>query len=211
MMALFVHGWGFDSSIWSGVAALLPELRFAMSDRGYFGAPVAPLPTEPVVAVTHSFGAMRVLRDPPPNCRGLVAINGFDSFTARDETPGVHPRIVERMLTRFASDPATVLSDFRRRCGSDAPFGSFDPEPLREDLEALRDWDCTAVSADWQLPIFSLQGAADPILVPAMLDHTFSGAPLLERMTLPDGGHLLPLTHPEFCARQIATFIERLP
>ncbi len=208
MILYLVHGWGFDASLWSGLARLLPERRVAIADRGYFATPHAPVPEEPCIAVTHSFGTMLVLDNPPPMCRGLVAINGFDCFTAREGFPGVAPRVVERMLARLDADPAAVLADFRRRCGSDAPLAEPDARPLRQDLLALRDMDCRAEASRWKLPILSLQGASDPILPPAMRDAVFASAPQADRVTHPSAGHVLPASDAEFCARQIRAFVE---
>lgn len=205
MILRFLHGWGWDARFWERLTEALPDWRCEADDRGYFGAPLEPAGDEPCVVVAHSFGAMRALAAPPAACRGLVAINGFDRFT-----PGVSPRIVERMILRFGEDPATVLGDFRRRCGSDAPFGPPDAGRLRADLLALRDEDRSGEAARWSAPILSIQGGADPLLPAPMRDAVFAGAPLLERMTHPTGGHLLPVADAPWCARAIAAFAERL-
>lgn len=212
MMLRFLHGWGLDARMWDRLAALLPEFKTAQVDRDYFDRAPTPSPTSEraELLVTHSFGTLLALRDPPPGCRGLVAINGFDRFTAGDDAPGIAPRIVERMLARFAEDPAAVVADFRKRCGDEEPFGDLALDRLRDDLAALRDWDCRAQAAELALPILSLQGGADPILPSAMRDAVFAGAALVERVTQPEGGHLLPLTDPAFCAAHIRRFAERL-
>ena len=208
VILLFVHGWDFDASFWNDLADLLPDWRSERADRGYFGTPRDPQVADPVIAVAHSFGAMRILRDPPPKCRGLVAVNGFDCFAARAGFAGVAPRVLDRMVARFDEDPEAVLSDFHRRCGSDAPFGAPCPQVLRQDLLALRDMDCRAASARAGFPILSLQGAKDPILPPAMRDAVFAAAPRVERLTHPAAGHLLPLTDSAYCARAIGAFVE---
>jgi pimeloyl-[acyl-carrier protein] methyl ester esterase len=209
VILLFMHGWGFDAGFWAALAAELPEWRAACDDRGYFGAPRSPAPEGPCIVVAHSFGAMRALAAPPPGCRGLVAINGFDRFTAPPDAPGVSPRIVDRMIARVDDDPAAVLSDFRRRCGDEGAFGPPDIARLHADLMALRETDYTAASAAWRAPLLSLQGARDPLLPPTMRDGGFSAAPLLERLTHPAGGHLLPVSDAAYCARAIRNFAER--
>lgn len=210
MILWFVHGWGFDSGLWSRLAQQLPDHRKVIADLGYFGREPSPAPTEPFIAVTHSFGTMRVLRDGSPACRGLVALNGFDRFTARDGQAGVPRRVLDRMIGRFAEAPAEVLADFRRRCGaeSQAPIPAPDVEHLAKDLVALRDMDCTADAARWPVPILSLQGGTDPILPAGLRDQVFASAARIERATHSAAGHLLPLTEPDWCAQQIAPFIE---
>lgn len=209
MRLLFIHGWGFAADFWDPLAALLPEFGQVRRDRGYFGKPSEPLIEGPVVAVAHSFGAMWALRDPPAACRGLVAINGFDRFAAQGELPGVPARVIDRMVARFGDEPVAVLAEFRRRCGSEAPFAAPNPELLREDLEALGNLDCSAISAQAPYPILSLQGAADTILPPALRAAAFGSAPRFERATHPSGGHLLPHTDSAYCARAIRAFVEQ--
>lgn len=208
-MLHFLHGWGFDADFWRPLAALLPEWSAVFDDRGYFGAPATPAAAGPCIVIAHSLGAMRAISAPRRECRGLVAINGFDRFTGSGERAGVSPRIVDRMIARFDSDPAAVLTDFHRRIGSEDPAKPADIDRLREDLLTLRDGDCTAASASWPVPLLSLQGAQDPLLPSPMRDLVFAGAPLLERTTSPSGGHLLPITEAPFCAQAIRTFAER--
>lgn len=202
---LFLHGWGFGSEIWDAVAEGLGDLPHAFSERGYFGPPSAPRPDAPVIAVTHSFGTMRLLAYPPPQCRAIVAVNGFDRFAATDGFPGVPGRVVDRMAARFDKEPERTLSDFRVRCGANAPAGEIAGGALASDLAALRQDDCRDRATTFAGPIVSLQGTDDPLLSPAMRDAVFGGAPHVERLTVPGGGHLLPLSHPEVCIRHVRT------
>lgn len=210
MILRFLHGWGFDADFWSGLVAELPGWRTECDDRGYFRAAQPADSKGSCIVVAHSFGTMRALSSPPAHCEGLVAINGFDRFTASGERPGVSPRIVDRMIAKFDEDPSPVLSDFRHRCGDDAPFGPADIGRLRDDLVALREMDCTTQSAAWPTPVLSLQGARDPLLPLSMREGVFAATPILERMTHPSGGHLLPVTDAPYCARAIGAFVERL-
>lgn len=210
MNAVFYHGWGFDSAIWTGISELLSAWRMSCVDRGYFGDSRPPLEDGPCLSVTHSFGTMLALREPPPRCIGIVAINGFDRFAANGTSPGIHPRVLKRMTDRFESDPETVLREFRQRCGCDAHFPAIDTQALGKDLRNLAALDCSALDTARNLPILSLQGDADPILHHAMREAVFAQANRVERRTIPDGGHLLPLTEPEECARAIQEFARTL-
>ena len=71
MKLVFVHGWGFDARFWDPVARRLPGADVVRCDLGYFGEPSWPLVEGPCLAITHSFGAMALLTDPPAGCRGL--------------------------------------------------------------------------------------------------------------------------------------------
>jgi pimeloyl-[acyl-carrier protein] methyl ester esterase len=205
---LFVHGWGFDNSIWAGLAGRFPDSD--MWDRGYFGEDSEPVITGSFVAVTHSFGTMRLLASLPSACRGIVAINGFDRFCEDEGFPGVQRRVLDRMIARFASDPGEVLRDFRRRCGSIAPVGPFGPARLREDLLALREGDCRDQLARSGIPVLSLQGGQDPIVPVAMREAVFAAAGSCERVTIESGGHLLPTQETAPCAKAISAFKEQL-
>jgi len=194
---LFLHGWGFDASIWDGVRGALGGIDSVAWDLGYFGHPLRAAIVPPFLAVGHSAGSLFLAADPPPGCRGLIAINGFDRF-AGDGL--VAPRALDRMRNRFAVAPGSVLDDFRLRAGGAAHEGALDPVPLARDLGRLASDDARGRT----LPMLVLHGDEDPILPPAMRDIVFAGAP---RVIVKGGGHLLPLTDPGLCADHIRAVI----
>lgn len=208
MRLLFVHGWGFDATLWDRLDPLLPSWQSERVDRGYFGAPHEPRFEGPFIAITHSFGTLRVLLDPPPGCRGIAAINGFDRFVAGQDGIGVSARVLDRMIARFGVDARAVLAEFRRRCGCNQPFEVNDTSRLREDLLALRETDGRECAGGLSFPILSIQGDADPILPAALREDCFGSASLVSRATSPHGGHLLPVTDPRFCAEQIEFLVK---
>ena len=210
MILLFVHGWSFDAQVWRPLAALLPDWQHVVWERGYFGAPDEQVPDGPCTVIAHSFGAMRMIAKPPPQCRAVVAINGFDRFTARDGAPGASPRVLDRMILRLEQDASATVAEFRARCGSADPFGTPDAARLKADLVTMRDADHAAASAAWQRPLLSLQGGADPIVPPDLRESAFSGASYRRLDTVPNGGHLLPVTESAYCAAAIERLLERL-
>jgi pimeloyl-[acyl-carrier protein] methyl ester esterase len=204
VMLLLMHGWGFDRTIWTRMCEHLDGVPTVLADQGYFGRAERPHVAGDVVAIGHSLGAMLLLRDPPPNCVALIAINGFDRFTATSGFPGVAPRVVDRMATRLAVTPDRVVADFRARCGmSSMADGPPDTERLARDLALLRDGDARPSSRASRFPILSLQAKDDPILPRALQDAVFSGAGQVTRERCDTGGHLLPLTRPEWCAAHV--------
>ncbi len=204
----FLHGWAFDAGLWTEVRHLLPQWPAEIDDRGYFGNPRTIATDGANIVVAHSFGTLRALRDLPAGCKGLVAINGFDRFCAGEGFPGVAPRILDAMIARLERSAEAVVADFRDRCGSPTPFGPIDPEPLHEDLLALRNIDRSG--AELAVPVLSLHGCADPILSSAMREATFRSMPRVERLDHPTGGHMLPLTEPVYCAAAIQAFAEQV-
>lgn len=190
-----LHGWGFDARVWDALAPLLAGELVRM-DRGYFGHRVdGPVDADrPDLVVGHSLGAMLLARRWPDV--PLVAINGFDRFCGVD---AVAPRVLERMAKRFDQTPAKVLDDFRAGIGADPAPAIVSRERLREDLTLLADQ--TAAPAH-RAPVLALQAGDDPLLPPALREAAFGGGAVV----CPDGGHLLPLTRPEWCAARIADF-----
>ena len=207
MIAWYVHGWAFGPSLWESLAVRLRDLEPRIADLGYFGAANALPPDEPAIWITQSFGTMRALANMTPQCRALVAINGFDRFASADGFPGVPVRVLDRMIAAFDADPARVVSDFRRRCGMGADVTSLNLSTLRRDLLALRDMDCRQQSAALSVPVLSLQGGADPILPLAMRAAVLPDA---RHEVLADAGHLLPLEEPAWCAARIVEFVAGL-
>lgn len=207
---LFCHGWGFDADVWDALGALLPEFAQAHDDAGYFGTPLEPAPPGPILAVTHSFGTMRLLAAPPPGLAGLVAINGFDRFTAATDFPGVPARVVDRMVSAVAQEPETVLADFHARLGSAVPAGEPQAERLQAGLVTMRDGDLRTRAEQLRRPILSLQGARDTLLPMGLRETVFAAAPGVMRRTHPEAGHLLPREDPAWCADAIRAFAAAL-
>lgn len=205
MILYFVHGWGFDRHFWAPLAALLPEWKHVYSDQGYFAEPQPAMPDGPCLAVTHSFGTMRVLSAPPAGLRGIAAFNGFTRFCAADDAPGVAERVIDRMLRRFAADPAGVLASFRASVGCKESFGAIDKDALGTDLLRLR----REASPLPEVPVVSIQGDDDPLLSPDMRAQAFAGCDV-RRTSAPQGGHLLPHTAPELCADAVRTMLAQL-
>jgi len=203
---LLVHGWGFEAAFWQPMLAHLPGIETVCWDLGFHGQPSQPpLPTgRPVVAVGHSLGLLWLLKEKPVTWDRLISINGFPRFTKAEDFPeGVAPRLLERMIARLSDAPEAVTADFLKRCGVDQPkTEGLAPAALHWGLKALADWDCRT---DIQ-PDLALAGASDPIVSPAMSKACFAEA-VLEWQ---DGGHLLPLTAPDWCAARLKSVLESL-
>lgn len=198
-MIVLVHGWGFDASVWDGVRAALGCDDVATVDLGFFGGPATPLPEAVTLAVGHSLGCLWLLAERPDLADRLVAVNGFSRFTAApDFAEGVPPRMVERMARRLGEAPAEVVDTFRARCGAGPAAGTPDTARLAWGLDLLLSGDARPAR-----PRLALAGTNDPIVPPAMTTAAFGAG-----VRWLDGGHLLPLTHPQAVASAI---VEALP
>lgn len=199
---VLVHGWGYDASLWDAVRTRL-KVDATTFDLGFYGAvPPASTFDGSVIAVGHSLGALWWLTQTEIPWHRLLCINGFPRFTeTADYAPAVAPRVLARMRQQFARDPATVLADFHARCGGHVPKGTPDIERLAAGLDWLADWDGRAALAARRADVVALAGAHDPIVPATMSAMAFGDMELVDAP-----GHLLPVTHPELCAR----WIERL-
>lgn len=206
MKIALLHGWSGDRALWSQLIPQLAGFDCHADDRGYFGQPVAVGQADLVIA--HSFGTMRALAHPPHGTRAVVAINGFDCFTARPDFPaGVAPRVIDRMVQRLGTDPLGTVSEFRRRCGALPPDLPLSPEPLIADLDRLRGEDHRGA---WTGPLLVIHGARDPIVPATLQAATFADRPDARRIVLDGHGHLAPLTAARSCAAAIRQFIAEL-
>lgn len=101
-----------------------------------------------------------------------------------------------------------MLRDFRQRCGDTSAIGVPQVEPLARDLRLLRDADQRAALAALPMPLLALAGTADPIATAPMTTAGFGAA--IEILWREHGGHLLPLTDTDWCARRIRAFLARV-
>lgn len=206
-----VHGWGFDASFWDPLKAELPESRFLTADLGFRAAPRLPDPPlgTRLVAVGHSLGVPWLLRH-RFDWSALVAINGFTRFCRGPGFPHGWPaRLVERMCALLYDDAEKVHADFIRRCGQCRPAdGLLNVEPLADGLRWLKDWDERPALLRCDRPLLALAGALDSVASPELTRDCFAAADL---RWCEDGGHLLPITHAQWCAGQIRALLARLP
>jgi len=204
-LLLLVHGWGFDAGFWAPLrACFAPEETLAW-DLGFFSQPAqpAPPPGRKVLAVGHSFGLLWLLRRRPLPWHGLVAISGFTRFArSEDFAEGIPPRVLERMRARLGTSPAEVVNEFRARQGCAAPLpGTPCTETLAAGLQGLASWDARPAPVT-----AALCGRQDGLVSAAMSRACFPE----ERIVWHEGGHLLPLEAPEWCAARLREVLERL-
>lgn len=205
---LAVHGWGFDAGFWMPVLERLPDFRGDAVDMGFYGAPKRPKVPRPLI-LAHSMGLAWALANIPRPWAGVLAVNAFPRFTrSPDFVDGVAPRLVERMLARFDEAPAQVAADFLARCGIASPDTSaIDPAPMKETLAWLARCDERSALRMLSCPVMALAGTHDPIVPTGM---SLASFPAESLVLAEGGGHLLPLTHPDWVASQVRLFAARL-
>lgn len=202
---VFVHGWGFDAQFWAPVAEQLPEFARVFVDFGFHAAQPHHPKVPGAIVVGHSMGFAWALANMPRPWTGAVAINAFTRFTrSTDFVAGVAPRMVERMISKFADEPVAVTREFLVRAGVAEPMvDDLRTAPLGEALSWLAVCDERQAMADLDCPLLALAGTRDAIVPEAMSRQTFPA----ESLVLAQGAdHLLPRSHPDWVATQIRMF-----
>jgi len=210
MHFVFVHGWGFHAGMWRALLDQLPGAELSLVDLGFIdGGPagVSDWPKD-AIAIGHSLGLLWLLRqaeDNPRSFKGLVSIQGFDCFSCHK--PRAEVAGMRRDLKRNAG---ATLRAFWRACRgtSFAPKGALKVERLDAGLSWLMDWDARAVRSELGCPVLAL-AARDDAIVPAAMSASIWGDDKIQWAQ--DGGHVLPLRHPEWCARHVLDFAHALP
>jgi pimeloyl-[acyl-carrier protein] methyl ester esterase len=210
MHLVFVHGWGFNATIWRDVIGNIRDSAVSLVDLGFIaGGPkgTTSWPSD-AVAIGHSLGLLWLLHrarvEGRPLFRGLITVQGFDRFC-----PPIPSSRVAGMRRGLRGDPGQTLEAFWRGCGT-PPFASpeaLNVERLDEGLGWLTDWDETKAKAALACPTLAL-AARDDVVVPAAMSETIWGGENIHWSET--GGHVLPLKQPEWCAQHVLDFAHAL-
>ncbi len=201
---IFVHGWGFDSRIWRSVLEYLPtDTLYECLDLGFMGESTLECEfPEECVFVGHSLGVLWCLKN-FPQMAGLVAINGFDCFFRHTL---IEPMV--KMQENLQNNLQMQMSSFYRQVGTKLPKDiSFDKDRLVEGLNWLITWDAEIEHKMAKYPITALVARNDKITSAQMSEAIWSKDTLIWHE---NGGHVLPLVQPGFCAEKIQSMINAL-
>lgn len=210
MRFVLVHGWGFNAAIWRDVICNVGNAEIALIDLGFIaGGPEAAASwPKDAIAIGHSLGVLWLLHRAGEKggapFRGLVSIQGFDRFC-----PHIPPSRVAGMRRGLRRDPGQTLDAFWRGCGTE-PFATPEAlivERLDEGLGWLMDWDETRARAELACPTLALAARDDAVMPQAMSEAIWGADKIRWSET---GGHVLPLKHPEWCARHVLDFAHAL-
>jgi pimeloyl-ACP methyl ester carboxylesterase len=136
---------------------------------------------------------------------GVVAINAFARFCLDAEGRGcVRPAALRAMRQSLERDPQDCADTFRRSLGIAPARAAAQKERLMEGLDLLGGFDATTFAGGRPWLVL---GAQDDFLAPAAASCDLaaqSGGALAVNEA---GGHGLPWTAPDFCARRIKEFL----
>lgn len=174
------------------------------------------MPSDPVPLVGHSFGAVLALRlavERPYRVSSLVLIEPV--FFAAVKGRWAHDKI-ERDLSGFtkkiaAAEHATAAREFHKLWGDGTPWNELSAEQrsymvdrvplvprgntlLFDDLPGLLR---PGRLEELDMPVTFIDGADSHPAIPEIISTIGDRIPDADWVTVPDAGHMLPITHPE--------------
>jgi pimeloyl-[acyl-carrier protein] methyl ester esterase len=207
MHFVLVHGWGFHGGIWADFAGHLKGAKVTLVDLGFVsGGPKgeADWPAD-AIAVGHSLGLLWLLKQGGNRFRALVSVQGFDCFGCH-----IAPLRLQALKRGLEREPYGTLQAFWRSCGA-AGFAlpeALNAPRLDEGLDWLMHWDARKAKDALACPVLALASRDDAIVLPSMSEAIWQDRGILWSE---DGGHVLPLSHPKWCARHVLEFADALP
>jgi pimeloyl-[acyl-carrier protein] methyl ester esterase len=207
MRFVFVHGWGFHAGIFADLISHLDGAETTLIDLGFVsGGPKGETdwPSD-AIAIGHSLGLLWLLEQGGGRFRGLVSIQGFDCFCCHIDRSRI--AALKRGLER---EPGGTLQAFWRSCGAS---GFALPEALNvarldQGLDWLMHWDARKAKQELACPVLALAARDDAIVPASMSEAIWEDTGIIWSQ---DGGHVLPLRHPRWCARHVLEFANALP
>jgi len=207
MHFVLVHGWGFHAGIWTDVIGHLQGAEITLVDLGFVsGGPKGETdwPSDAIV-VGHSLGLLWLLQHGGGRFRALVSVQGFDCFCCH-----IAPSRVVALKRGLEREPHGTLQAFWRSCGA-AGFAlpdALNVARLGEGLDWLMHWDARKAKHELACPVLALAARDDAIVPASMSEAIWQDVDIKWSQ---DGGHVLPLRHPRWCANHVLEFADTLP
>ena len=210
---ILVHGWGFDASFWRPMLDILkwpgPVTTVNLGYRGQSDPDNTLLPRDSSLMVGHSLGYLylttMLARRAPLNPVAMVAINGFKQFLADEHCfTGQPPTALRQLQRQWLRTPEKAWGQFLALCGP-CPDNAYEQLPGNHDAcaQGLKFLHASRAAAHPEVPLLALCGRLDQLVKVEHSQFCFSGDLNSELKVHNDAAHLLPLTHPAWCSRQI--------
>ncbi len=208
MNIVFVHGWGCHAAVWDKLVPYFDDHDVHLVDLGFVrggprGASVFP---PDALCVGHSFGVMWLLKHGVRPIRGLVSIAGFDclhKYVPQDVLAG--------MREGMRHDARAQMEQFWQSIGvADLTAGwDIDAGGLRGGLDWIAMWDTGPELRALDAPVLALAAKNDRVVRKEATEAIW-GNGAAELHWHPDGGHMLQMSEPEWCAKHIRTFADAI-
>ncbi|MGL4933117.1 MAG: pimeloyl-ACP methyl ester esterase BioH [Aeromonas sp.] len=239
---VLLHGWGMNGAVWHGIAQpLAARYRVHLVDLPGFGnSPLAdevdyslPWLAEQVAAILpdkcHLLGwslgglvASQLALTHPERLRALITVASSPCFMARDEWPGIAPKV----LTGFNQ---MLAGDFHQTIERFLAIQAMGSEHARDDIRQLRHWlaerpapQFAALDAGLRLlaesdlreplrgvalPWLRIYGRLDSLVPNAVIPLLDAHYPASQRVTLSKASHAPFISHPEQFIDIVSAFI----
>ena len=207
MRFVLVHGWGFHAGIFADLISHLDGAETTLIDLGFVsGGPkgASDWPSD-AIAIGHSLGLLWLLEQGRGRFRGLVSIQGFDCFCCH-----IAPSRIAALKRGLEREPGETLQAFWRSCGASgfALPEALNVARLEGGLDWLMHWDAQKAKHELACPVLALAARDDAIVPASMSEAIWEDTGIIWAQ---DGGHVLPLRHPRWCARHVLEFASALP
>ena len=193
---VFIHGWGFDKTIWQPIVERLEGVKAHYVDLGFTGKKYIPdFPNTPFI-IGHSMGVMWAIENIPQPWTGLISIAGFDCFY--EHVPATEIKKMQRNLMR---NPQAQMNGFWQACGikNFCDVEKMNIDNLHNGLDLLENK--KTVKPD--CPTVCLAAKNDIITPPQMIKKIWGD----NVKWCDEGDHAIPITKPEWCVQSINDFI----
>ena len=201
MDLVFVHGWGSGPFVWQEMLHDFEACHPRIINMGFLGEEDFTMPEGQFIGVGHSLGGLWLLKHYPDQMSGFVSIASFNSFY--DHIPS---HILTAMKRNIIKDTSSQLKDFWHYAGLDQPggFKNLNPGKLLEGLGWLSKWKADIPE---NLPL-KILASRDDHIVPEKMTNNIWGKHTID--WIDQGGHMLPITQPEWCNKHLKEFIDQI-
>lgn len=240
---VLLHGWGMNSAVWQGIAPTLAKhFRLHLVDLPGFGrSPLADdsdytLPwlaervgevmPEHATVLGWSLGglvASQIALDRPTQVAQLVTLASSPCFVARDEWPGIAPKVLDNFQAMLGHDFSLTIERFLaiQALGSEharddirqlkewlAQRPAPHPRALAAGLEILADADLRDEMLRWQGPWLRIYGRLDSLVPKATIPLLDQRYPASRSILFEKASHAPFISHPdEFCQRLLTEIV----
>ncbi|MCH7377253.1 pimeloyl-ACP methyl ester esterase BioH [Aeromonas sp. MR19] len=239
---VLLHGWGMNGAVWHGIAQpLAAHYRLHLVDLPGFGnSPLAdgseyslPWLAEQIAAVLpqqcHLLGwslgglvASQLALTQPERCQSLITVASSPCFMARDDWPGIAPKV----LTGFNQ---MLAGDFKQTIERFLAIQAMGSEHARDDIRQLRHWlaerpapqlaaleaglglladvDLRDALATLSLPWLRVYGRLDSLVPKAAIPLLDERYPASHSLVLEKASHAPFISHPQQFVEIIRHFV----
>jgi pimeloyl-[acyl-carrier protein] methyl ester esterase len=149
-------------------------------------------------------GILWLLKHGPKLPQAFISICGFDCFFRH-----VSKREIKAMSRKLDHDMWALMQNFWKASdtGDFCEEEALNRETLKTGLDWLMTWDATEALRNLHCPVLALAATSDAIVPSAMTEAIWQGYDLRWCDT---GSHVLPLSHTDWCAEHIKSFLHDL-